>query len=91
MKRVSLMLIVIIGLLGLSVALQKLSFNSGGPGLTASEALAAKKKLKAGMIDPKTGKIYRVKITERGNRLLVRGYVGISLLGSTQTWHRRGR
>jgi Cu(I)/Ag(I) efflux system membrane fusion protein/cobalt-zinc-cadmium efflux system membrane fusion protein len=57
------MLIVIIGLLGLSVALQKLSFNStvdmdqtGGPGLIASEALAAKKKLKAGMVDPKTGK-----------------------------------
>jgi len=56
MKRVSLMLIIIIGLLGLSVALQKLSFNSGGPDLIASEALAAKKKLKAGMIDPKTGK-----------------------------------
>jgi Cu(I)/Ag(I) efflux system membrane fusion protein/cobalt-zinc-cadmium efflux system membrane fusion protein len=50
------MLIIIIGLLGLSVTLQKLSLNSGGPDLIASEALAAKKKLKAGMIDPKTGK-----------------------------------
>jgi Cu(I)/Ag(I) efflux system membrane fusion protein/cobalt-zinc-cadmium efflux system membrane fusion protein len=56
MKRVSLVLIIIIGLLGLSVALQKLSFNSGGPDLIASEALAAKKKLKSGMVDPKTGK-----------------------------------
>ena len=56
MKRVSLVLIIIIGLLGLSVTVQKLSFNSSGPGLIASEALAAKKKLKAGMIDPKTGK-----------------------------------
>lgn len=56
MKRDSLVLIIIIGLLGLSVALQRLSFNSGGPGLIASKALAAKKKLKAGMIDPNTGK-----------------------------------
>ena len=56
MKRVSLMLIIIIGLLGLSVALQKPSFNSGGPDLIASEALAQKKALTAGMIDPKTGK-----------------------------------
>jgi hypothetical protein len=56
MKRVSLILIVIIGLLGLIVALQKPSFNSGGPDLIASEAMAAKKELKAGMIDPKTGK-----------------------------------
>ena len=56
MKRVSLVLIIIIGLLGLSVALQKPSFNSGGPDLIASEALAQKKALTAGMIDPKTGK-----------------------------------
>jgi Cu(I)/Ag(I) efflux system membrane fusion protein/cobalt-zinc-cadmium efflux system membrane fusion protein len=56
MKRVSLMLIIIIGLLGLSVALQKLSFNSRDPNPIASEALAAEKKLTAGMIDPKTGK-----------------------------------
>ncbi len=55
MKRVRLMLI-IIGLLGLSVTLHKVSFNLGDPDLIASEALAAKKKLKAGMIDPKTGK-----------------------------------
>ena len=40
MKRVSLILIIIIGLLGLSVTLQKLSLNSGGPDLIASEALA---------------------------------------------------
>jgi Cu(I)/Ag(I) efflux system membrane fusion protein/cobalt-zinc-cadmium efflux system membrane fusion protein len=63
MKRVSLILIVTIGLLGLSVALQEFGFNStvhmdqtGGAGLIASEALAAEKKLKAGMVDPKTGK-----------------------------------
>jgi RND family efflux transporter MFP subunit len=63
MKRVSLIAIVIIGLLGLIVPLQKLGFNptvakkqAEGPGLLVSEALAAEKELKAGMIDPKTGK-----------------------------------
>ena len=63
MKRVSLILIVIIGLLGLIVALQDFGFNStvdvdqtGVPDLIVSEALAAEKELKAGMIDPKTGK-----------------------------------
>jgi uncharacterized protein (DUF2147 family) len=38
------------------------------------------------ILDPKNGKIYRCKITQKGNKLLVRGYVGISLLGRTQTW-----
>jgi len=38
------------------------------------------------ILDPKTGKIYRAKITMAGNKLLVRGYIGISLLGRTQTW-----
>jgi Cu(I)/Ag(I) efflux system membrane fusion protein/cobalt-zinc-cadmium efflux system membrane fusion protein len=63
MKRVSLIPIVIIGLLGLIFALQKLGFNptvakkqADGPGLIVSVALAAEKELKAGMIDPKTGK-----------------------------------
>jgi len=63
MKRVSLIVIVIIGLLGLIVGLQKLSFNSAAVekqmeshGLIVSEAVAAEKELKAGMIDPKTGK-----------------------------------
>jgi RND family efflux transporter MFP subunit len=63
MKRVSLIPIVIIGLLGLIVPLQKLDFNSTGAkkqadgrGLIVNEAFAAEKGLKAGMIDPKTGK-----------------------------------
>lgn len=38
------------------------------------------------ILDPKTGKMYRAKITEQGNKLLVRGYVGISALGRTQVW-----
>lgn len=42
------------------------------------------------ILDPKIGKIYRCKITLRGSgkRLAVRGYIGISLLGRTQTWYR---
>lgn len=38
------------------------------------------------ILDPKNGKIYKAKITLEGNKLYVRGYVGVSLLGRTQTW-----
>ncbi len=38
------------------------------------------------ILDPKTGKIYKAKITQQGNKLYVRGYVGVSMLGRTQTW-----
>lgn len=40
------------------------------------------------IMDPKTGKVYRCTITvsNDGRTLNVRGYVGISLLGRTQTW-----
>ncbi len=40
------------------------------------------------ILDPKSGKIYRAKITVQGNKLYVRGYVGISALGRTQVWVR---
>lgn len=40
------------------------------------------------ILDPKTGKIYKAKVTLKGNKLYVRGYVGISLLGRTQVWVR---
>lgn|SRR5690606_16403410 len=36
--------------------------------------------------DPKNGKTYKCAITREGNKLLVRGYVGFSLIGRTQTW-----
>jgi len=36
--------------------------------------------------DPKNGKTYKCTITREGNKLLVRGYVGFSLIGRTQTW-----
>lgn len=40
------------------------------------------------ILDPKTGKVYKAKVTLEGNKLLVRGYIGVSLLGRTQTWVR---
>jgi len=36
--------------------------------------------------DPKNGKAYKCTITRQGDKLLVRGYVGFSLIGRTQTW-----
>ena len=40
------------------------------------------------ILDPKSGKIYQAKMIQRGNKLYVRGYVGLSLLGRTQIWVR---
>lgn len=41
------------------------------------------------ILDPKSGKIYKVKATLDGNKLHVRGYLGVSLLGRTQIWIRQ--
>ncbi|WP_396617126.1 DUF2147 domain-containing protein [Lysobacter soli] len=43
------------------------------------------------ILDPASGKIYSVKVTpvENGKKLEVRGFMGFSLLGRTQTWNRR--
>ncbi len=42
------------------------------------------------VLDPKNGKTYRCYIAYEGTdaKLKVRGYIGISLLGRTQYWHR---
>lgn len=40
------------------------------------------------ILDPKAGKIYRVKVTFQDNKLYVRGFVGFAALGRTQTWQR---
>lgn len=43
----------------------------------------------AKILDPKTGKLYKCYITlETKNKLKVRGYIGFSLFGRTQYWHR---
>jgi hypothetical protein len=42
------------------------------------------------IVDPESGKTYDCKITlsADGNTLKVRGFIGFSILGRTQTWHR---
>lgn len=42
------------------------------------------------ILDPKSGKIYKAKaeLAEDGNSLTVRGFIGISLFGRSQTWIR---
>ncbi len=42
------------------------------------------------IIDPESGKIYsaNMKLLENGNKLEVRGYIGFSLIGRSQTWER---
>ncbi|MFP7721238.1 DUF2147 domain-containing protein [Lysobacter sp. A3-1-A15] len=43
------------------------------------------------ILDPATGKVYSVKVTptDGGTKLEVRGFMGFSLLGRTQTWVRQ--
>lgn len=42
------------------------------------------------IVDPKNGKSYHCKITLEGkDKLVVRGYIGISLFGRSQTWIRQ--
>ena len=40
------------------------------------------------LYDPKTGHTYRGTITAAGDTLQLHGYIGISLFGRTETWHR---
>jgi uncharacterized protein (DUF2147 family) len=43
------------------------------------------------IIDPKSGKTYKVKLTlvDGGSKLDVHGYIGFALLGRSQTWERQ--
>lgn len=45
------------------------------------------------ILDPKNGKEYKcyIEVIDAGQRLKVRGYIGIALLGRTQYWHRAAR
>ena len=42
------------------------------------------------ILDPNNGKVYKVRLTptDGGRQLEVRGYMGLPLLGRTQTWVR---
>ncbi|HZZ02005.1 DUF2147 domain-containing protein [Paraburkholderia sp.] len=43
------------------------------------------------ILDPENGKVYKCKmhLEDGGNKLIVRGYIGVSLLGRSQTWIRQ--
>lgn len=43
------------------------------------------------ILDPENGKVYRskVRLTDNGKRLDVRGYIGVPMLGRSQTWLRQ--
>jgi uncharacterized protein (DUF2147 family) len=43
------------------------------------------------ILDPENGKIYKCKmrLEDGGQKLVVRGYIGVSLLGRSQTWVRQ--
>jgi uncharacterized protein (DUF2147 family) len=43
------------------------------------------------ILDPESGKVYKCKMTleDGGQKLIVRGYIGVSLLGRSQTWIRQ--
>ena len=43
------------------------------------------------ILDPENGKTYRCKmhVEDGGQKLVVRGYIGVSLLGRSQTWSRQ--
>jgi len=40
------------------------------------------------VVDPKNGKIYSGNIWLEGDNLKLRGYIGISLIGRSQIWHK---
>ena len=43
------------------------------------------------VLDPDNGKVYRsrVRLTDNGKKLDVRGYIGVPTLGRSQTWLRQ--
>lgn len=41
------------------------------------------------IMDPNNGKVYKCKLKVEGDKLKVRGFIGFSALGRTQTWLRK--
>jgi uncharacterized protein (DUF2147 family) len=43
------------------------------------------------ILDPDNGKVYssKIQLTDGGKKLNVRGYIGVSMLGRSQIWHRQ--
>ncbi len=43
------------------------------------------------ILDPESGKIYKCKmhLEDNGQKLVVRGYIGVAMLGRSQTWNRQ--
>jgi len=59
-------------------------------GFTQDEKDSEKYWIKGKILDPDNGETYSCKLTvnEGGKSLVVRGYIGISLIGRSQTWIR---
>ncbi len=61
-------------------------------GMTIMTGLKAEGEVYAGgeILDPENGKTYRCKmwVEDKGKKLNVRGFIGVSLLGRTQVWLR---
>jgi uncharacterized protein (DUF2147 family) len=68
--------------------------SNKGKNITGMDILWGMEKVKNGfydngeILDPKSGKIYDCSIEVKGNQLLVRGYMGLSMFGRTQTWYK---
>jgi uncharacterized protein (DUF2147 family) len=64
-----------------------------GLGILFVGPLAANGEYRGRILDPEEGTVYRCVVTvdSGGNRLTIRGYIGIPLLGRTQTWVRVGQ
>ncbi|MGA8882660.1 MAG: DUF2147 domain-containing protein [Acinetobacter sp.] len=58
--------------------------------LTGLKASGSSNFISGKILDPLSGKIYstKAKLSPNGNRITLRGYIGVSALGRSQTWIR---
>ena len=58
---------------------------------SATALLAVNEYVGGQILDPDNGKVYRskVRLTDNGKTLGVRGYIGVPMLGRSQTWVRQ--